>query len=74
MVTGTVLDDGTSQVVCLPEEAAWDSSVREVTIEVLGQQKILTPKGMEWDAWFDSGTPATDDFMADREQSRDIGL
>jgi antitoxin VapB len=68
VVTGTVFYNNTTQAVRLPKPVAWDASVTEVTIQVVGEQRILTPKGAEWDAFFDSFTPVTTDFMASREQ------
>jgi len=68
MVIGTVFYNNTTQAVRLPKSVAWDPSVTEVTIQVVGEQRILTPKGAEWDAWFDSRTPVTPDFMVPRDQ------
>ena len=68
MITGTVFYNNTTQAVRLPKSVAWDPSVTEVTIQVIGDQRVLTPRGTEWDAWFDSHTPVTEDFMFTREQ------
>ncbi|MDR2975512.1 MAG: antitoxin [Propionibacteriaceae bacterium] len=68
MATGTVFYNNTTQAVRLPKAVAWDPSVTEVTIQVVGDQRILTPKGAEWDVWFDAHSPVSSDFMASREQ------
>jgi antitoxin VapB len=68
MVTGTVFLNNKTQAVRLPKAVAWDSSVTEVTIQVVGAQRVLTPKGHEWDAWFDSHPGVTSDFMETRDQ------
>jgi antitoxin VapB len=68
MVTGTVFYNNTTQAVRLPKAVAWDKSVTEVAIQVVGSQRILTPSGDEWDAWFDSHSPVSADFMVSRDQ------
>lgn len=55
------------QAVMLPKDVALPDSIKEVDIVVIGNQRMITPVGRSWDAWFD-GPTVTDDYMAEREQ------
>ncbi|MDR2896450.1 MAG: antitoxin [Propionibacteriaceae bacterium] len=68
MTTGTVFLNNTTQAVRLPKSVAWPPSVSEVTIQVVGDQRIMTPAGGAWSAWFDTHIPVSSDFMRDRDQ------
>jgi antitoxin VapB len=59
-----------TQAVRLPKRVAFDESVTEVEIVVVGQSRIISPAGRSWDAWFD-GPAVSDDFMAERGQPVD---
>ena len=59
-----------TQAVRLPKRVAFDESVTEVEIVVVGQSRIISPAGRSWDAWFD-GPAGSDDFMAERGQPVD---
>lgn len=56
-----------SQAVRLPKDVALPEAIKEVDIVAIGNQRLITPAGGGWDAWFD-GPAATADFMAEREQ------
>ncbi len=59
-----------SQAVRLPRDVAFPEGVKEVSIVVEGNKRIITPQEATWDAWFDE--PAADaDFMAERDQPDD---
>lgn len=55
-----------SQVIRLPRNVALPDSIKEVVIIIIaiGNQRLITPAGGSWDAWFDS-PKATEDFMAE---------
>jgi antitoxin VapB len=59
-----------TQAVRLPKAVAFDESVTEVEIVVVGNSRIISPVGESWDQWFD-GPGISDDFMNDREQAED---
>ncbi len=59
-----------TQAVRLPKAVAFDESVTEVEIVVVGNSRIISPAGDSWDQWFD-GPGISDDFMNDREQAED---
>ena len=59
-----------TQAVRLPKAVAFDESVTEVEIVVVGNSRIISPTGDGWDQWFD-GPGISDYFMNDREQGDD---
>lgn len=67
MPIGTILTDSSGQTVLLPEEARFPDSVRAVEVRAVGNTRILTPAGSDWDSWFNS-EGVSEDFMAERDQ------
>jgi antitoxin VapB len=67
MPIGTILTDSSGQTVLLPEEARFPDSVRAVEVRIVGNDRILTPVGSDWDSWF-NGEGVSEDFMAERDQ------
>ena len=67
MTRSTVFTTNRSQAVRLPKPVALPDGVRQVEITKIGQSRLISPAGRSWDSFFD-GAPATDDFMADRDQ------
>ncbi len=65
-----VFKSNKTQAVRLPRAVAFDESVTEVEIVVVGNTRIITPADESWDQWFD-GPGISDDFMGDREQPED---
>ena len=59
-----------TQAVRLPKAVAFDESVTEVEIVVVGNSRIISPASYGWDQWFD-GPGISDDFMNGREQGDD---
>jgi antitoxin VapB len=59
-----------TQAVRLPKAVAFDESVTEVEIIVVGNSRLISPTGESWDQWFD-GPGISDNFMNDREQADD---
>lgn len=57
-----------TQAVRLPKAVAFDDSVAEVEILVVGDARVITPKGKRWDYFFDTPIEVSDDFLVDREQ------
>ena len=56
-----------SQAVRLPKSVALPDDVKRVDVVAVGRTRIITPEGTTWDEWF-AGDPASDDFMAERDQ------
>ena len=58
----------TTQAVRLPKSVAFDESVTEVEIDVVGDARVIRPAGSRIDVFWDSNIRVTGDFMADRDQ------
>jgi antitoxin VapB len=57
-----------TQAVRLPKAVAFPPGVAEVEVIVLGEGRLIVPKGRRWAGWFAEGPFAADDFMAERSQ------
>jgi len=71
MKTGTVFQHNNSQAVRLPAEARFPERVKEVSIRIVGQDRILTPVANTWDSFFLQSEVVTEDFtleLANQEQ------
>jgi len=65
-----VFKSNKTQAVRLPKAVAFDETVNEVEIIVVGNTRIISPAGESWDQWFDD-PGVSNDFMNDREQPED---
>jgi len=61
----------TTQAVRLPKSVAFDASVTEVEIDVLGEARIIRPAGSRVDAFWDSDVRISDDFRRDQPDSQE---
>lgn len=68
MTETTVFFNNRTQAVRLPKAVAFPDDVRVVDVRIVGNARILTPLGSDWDYWVDHGTPVTGDFCARRDQ------
>lgn len=66
----TVFMSNRSQAVRLPKAVALPDGVKHVEVVVVGNARIITPKGESWDCWFDA-PGVSSDFMMDRDQPTD---
>ncbi len=57
-----------SQVVTIPLEYRFPEGVKEVFIHQVGEDRILSPRPLDWSAFLESSVRATDDFMEDVER------
>jgi len=69
MTTSTVFTSNRSQAVRLPKAVAFPADVHQVDILKTGRSRLIVPHGRRWDDLFQKGPRASDDFMAEREQS-----
>jgi antitoxin VapB len=67
MTKSTVFSNNKTQAVRLPKAVALPESVKRVEIIKQGRGRLIVPEGNTWDAFFDS-LPASEDFLADRDQ------
>ncbi|MGI9279449.1 MAG: type II toxin-antitoxin system VapB family antitoxin [Endozoicomonas sp.] len=68
MAQGTVFVNNRTQAVRLPAETRFPDDIKKVKVRVRGQDRILSPVGHTWDAFFLAETEeeVTDDFMEER--------
>ena len=62
----TVFTNNRSQAVRLPADVRLPEGVKKVQVRARGMDRIISPVGHTWDAFFMNGPQAYDDFMADR--------
>lgn len=67
-VTTKLFLSNTTQAVRLPKDVAFDESVTEVEISVVGDARVITPAGRRLDVFFDTPALVTDDYMTSRDQ------
>ena len=67
MIKTNIFQSNRTQAVRLPKAVALPETVKEVTIAVSGNSRIVTPVEQTWDAFFD-GPAASADFMSGRDQ------
>lgn len=66
MKTATVFQHNNSQAVRLPAEAHFPERVKEVSIRIVGQDRILTPVANTWDSFFLQSEVMTEDLALER--------
>ena len=57
-----------TQAVRLPKAVAFPDDVDQVEVLVLGDARLIVPKGRRWSSYFSDGPFADPDFMLDRAQ------
>ncbi|MFT4265029.1 MAG: type II toxin-antitoxin system VapB family antitoxin [Nocardioides sp.] len=60
--------NNTTQAVRLPKGVAFDESVTEVEVTVIGESRLITPVGRRADYFFDTPALVTDDYLRTRDQ------
>lgn len=68
MRTSKVFTLNRTQNVRLPAEIRFPESVKEVTVRVRGNERIIAPAHSAWDSFFINGPEVTDDFMNERPE------
>jgi antitoxin VapB len=68
MTNSTIFKSNRSQAVRLPKAVAFPEGVHEVEIVKVGRGRLIVPKGLRWDDFFQNGPRVSDDFMAERVQ------
>lgn len=62
----TVFTNNRSQAVRLPADVRLPEGIKKVQVRARGMDRIISPVGHTWDAFFLNGPMASDDFMAER--------
>jgi antitoxin VapB len=68
VTTTTLFKSNRTQAVRLPKDVAFPDGVTEVEIVVVGNSRIISPKGKRWDAYFAQDSRPSEDFLTDRDQ------
>ncbi len=71
-ITTKLFRSNTTQAVRLPKAVAFDDSVHEVEVVVVGEARMIRPAGPRADLFWDSPVHVTADFLTDREQPTDL--
>lgn len=62
----TVNTKNRTQTVRLPADVRLPEGVKKVHVRARGLDRILSPVGRTWDAFFLTGPKASEDFMTER--------
>ena len=66
MSTGSVFVNNRTQAVRLPADSRFPEGVKQVTVRVVGKDRVLSPIDSTWDSFFASTETVSDDFMEER--------
>jgi len=66
MPKGSVFVNNRTQAVRLPAETRFPDDVKQVTVRVIGKDRVLSPVDSSWDSFFLSREKVSDDFMQER--------
>ena len=66
--TTKIFLNNTTQAVRLPKGAAFPDTVTELDILVVGNNRVLVPKGTGWQWWREHAPKFSEDFSIDREE------
>ncbi len=66
MPKGSVFVNNRTQSVRLPAETRFPDDVKQVTVRVIGKDRVLSPVDSSWDSFFLSSECVSDDFMPER--------
>ena len=66
MPTGSIFVNNRTQAVRLPADTRFPDNVKQVSVRVVGKDRILSPVDSTWDSFFLSEEPVSEDFMAER--------
>ncbi len=66
MPIGSVFVNNRTQAVRLPAETRFPDDVKQVTVRIVGKDRVLSPVDSTWDTFFLSEAGVSDDFMEER--------
>ena len=67
-ITTRLFQSNRTQAVRLPKGVAFPPEVEEVEVLVVGETRVIVPKGRRWGDYFATGPFCDADFLADRAQ------
>jgi len=66
MSTGSVFVNNRTQAVRLPAGTRFPENVKQVTVRIVGNDRVLSPVDNTWDSFFMSESSVTNDFLSER--------
>ena len=66
MPTGSVFEIDHRQAVLLPADTRFPRGVRQVSVRVVGPDRVLSPVDRAWDTFFSAGPALADDRLLER--------
>jgi antitoxin VapB len=66
MSEGTVFLTNRTQAVRLPADTRFPAHVKQVTVRVVGQERVIAPVEASWDSFFLGGASVSSDFLPER--------
>jgi antitoxin VapB len=66
MSTGSVFVNNRTQAVRLPADTRFPENVKQVTVRIVGNDRVLSPVDNTWDSFFMSESSVTNDFLTER--------
>jgi antitoxin VapB len=66
MSIGTVFVNNQMQAVSLPSDMRLPEGVHTIEIRANGNERIITPRGHNWDSFFLGGHKVSEDFLSER--------
>ena len=66
MLTGSIFVNNRTQTVRLPASARFPDNVKQVSVRLVGKDRILSPVDSTWDSFFLSEEQVSEDFMTER--------
>ncbi len=70
MPKGSVFVNNRTQAVRLPAETRFPDDVKQVTVRVVGKDRVLSPVDCTWDSFFLSDEQVSEDFMLERASQK----
>jgi len=67
-VTTRIFQTNRTQAVRLSKDVAFPETVDEVEIVVIGEARLITPRGRRWRSFFADGPFADEGFLDDRAE------
>ena len=69
---GSVFVNNHTQAVRLPTGTQFPEDVKNVTVRVVGKERILSPVDSSWDSFFMSNECVSDDFITERTSQKQV--
>tara|TARA_B110000881_G_C18067061_1_gene267012 strand:- start:187 stop:465 length:279 start_codon:yes stop_codon:yes gene_type:complete len=68
MAKGSIFTNNRTQAVRLPAQMRFDDDIKQVSVRIVGKERILCPLENTWDSFFMQDQSVDDDFMSERAE------